>query len=279
MSGTSKRRFRWTDDLLIDGFTMAQWNDALYRFCNGESSPELSRQDRFVRNHLIFLMRQRVEEEKKKAKEEDKKCIIAENSVAKQSREVSNRLQEMTRAQLRSWQIFYKKFGIQFNASKVKIPEHVGGFDRLIVVAQRLRPQQALNICQRLFDCNDFAHNLLDQMSISEDRNSLSGAYAIWAKDDPESDEGLSDISAKEIYRKKIDSMSLTERLIDEAKYFIETGKHLDMKRVTMCASSRKSGNLIIATVTWGNMENKLKIGWRGVEECSSYFSIRRVIV
>ena len=275
MSGTSKRIFRLVHELVVDGFTMAEWDNALYRFCNGESNPGLPMQDRFAREHLIFLMRQRVGGEKKKAEAENEKNVPA---VAKSPASAEKMLADYIKIQLQSWQIFYNRTGIKFDVSKVIVPKHQFGYKRLIVVAPRMRPQQALNICESLFECRDYSYNLLDMLSISEDRSAILGPYAIWVKDDIEPDSDFLGKSANEILKKKINSMTLTERLIFAAKFFVEKGKHLDMEHFTLCPGSRRSGQLV-AAVTWENVTNMLGIGWCTIDNDSVYCGIRKAII
>jgi hypothetical protein len=76
-----------------------------------------------------------------------------------------------------------------------------------------------------------------------------------------EPDEEFANMSVKDLKKKYPDRQFITlrERLLMEIQYFKETGKHLDIQNVTLCAGSRDSDGLV-PTVDWG--AGKLYVGW-----------------
>jgi hypothetical protein len=143
---------------------------------------------------------------------------------------------------LEDWRRFYKKhFGLEVNLSNLKTPEQQPGFDRLIIVAQGLTLNQVYDVCSKHFSCWRCVKNL-DKAIVENDRTSDKGSYAVWFRDRQEADEELEDLSADQLAGKKISGITLLERLIYELKYWDETGKHLDIFNVTLCAGSRDSG-------------------------------------
>lgn len=88
--------------------------------------------------------------------------------------------------------------------------------------------------CKKLFPC--YSYN--DLSKIKSDR---TGEYEIKFAPNIEADEEYKNISANEINEKGIKGITLEERLLLEIQYLKETGKHLDIDNLTLCAGSRSS--------------------------------------
>jgi len=137
------------------------------------------------------------------------------------------------------WREFYREFGITCDFSSLVIPKHCKGFDRLIVVAQGPTIEQVFQQCQERFPCRKYAKRNLDKAVSTNDRDPQNGPYAVWVRDRVEADKEHKNHSAYHLEQKHIPSITLLERFLFELKYFMETGKHLDIKSVTLCSGSR----------------------------------------
>lgn len=159
------------------------------------------------------------------------------------------------------WQSFYKEFfGIELDFSKINIPEKQQGFDRLIVIAKGFTPRQVFEICQKNFPCWCYAGDLDKKTQGRNDREPIDH-YAIWVRERREADEELKNLSAEDLEKKNIKGITLLERLLLELKFWDETGEHLDVKNITLCAGSRYSnGN--VPNADWN--DGRFKVNWSG---------------
>ena len=158
-----------------------------------------------------------------------------------------------------SWKDFYQKFfGIDADFSKISILEKQPGFDRLIIIAQGLTLNQVYSKCAENFPCSRYTENL-DKAITQNDRDSNKGSYAIWARDRIKADEELKNLSANDLKKKNILGITLLEHLLYGLKYWVETGKHLDIQSWTLCSGSRDSdGN--VPNVRW--YDDELEVSW-----------------
>jgi len=131
--------------------------------------------------------------------------------------------------------------------SEIKIPKRTeaekGGFTRLIIVLQGLSLNNVYDACQRHFKCWRYTEDL-DWAIIKNERiNTIS--YAIWVRDTVEADEVHKNKSAEMIKKENLKTETVLERMIHELKYFLESGKHLDIRNVTLCSGSRDSDGCV----------------------------------
>jgi hypothetical protein len=158
------------------------------------------------------------------------------------------------------WKIFYDKY-FQLDFSNLEIPEKQSGFDRLIIIAQGLTLNQIHGVCSKQFACDKYTDDL-DKAIVKNDRTSEQ-AYAIWVRDRQRADEELKNLSANDLAEKNIPTITLLERLIYELKYWDETGQHLDINDITLCAGSRRFDGGV-PSVDWYN--GNFRVIW-----CNSY--------
>lgn len=159
------------------------------------------------------------------------------------------------------WQRFYQKkkyFGMTVDLSRVSIPEHQTGFDRLIIVAQGLTLNQVYNVCIKQFVCWHCANDL-DNVITRNDRDAKNSSYAVWFRGCQEADEELKNLTAERLAEREILGITLLERLLYELKYWDETGQHLDVSNVTLCTGSRDTGGNIPAVCWYGG---ELRVCW-----------------
>mgnify|MGYP001568274236 CR=1 FL=1 len=155
------------------------------------------------------------------------------------------------------WELLYsEEFGETHDFSGVRIPVN-GDFTRPIIAANGMTLNRAYDTCAKKFNCWRYVDNL-DKNIPTNDRTPTK-TYAVCVRDRVEADEELSNLSADDLTKQKIAGITLLERLLLELKYFRETGKHLDIKNVTLCSGSRYAG---------GNVPNaywydcKFEVSW-----------------
>ena len=141
---------------------------------------------------------------------------------------------------IKSWEQFYdKNLGLTVDLSGVQIPEKREGFDRLIIVAEGLTQNQVYTACEKHFPCYRYMKDLDKDATLNE--RTSEKAYAIWVRDTVEADEIRKNKSA-DMEKEGLTTETLLERMLHELKYFLETGKHLDIDNWTLCSGSRGSG-------------------------------------
>jgi len=156
------------------------------------------------------------------------------------------------------WQNFYEDvFDIQVDFSDLQIPEEQKGFDRLIIVANGMTPQRLYDRCKASFACWKWTDKSLD--GVAESERTAEENYAIWIRNRVEADEELKSKSADMLKSEGVPGITLEERLVYELKYFRETGKHLDVRNVTLCAGSRYSDGGV-PRVRW--FGGSLEVSW-----------------
>ncbi len=136
------------------------------------------------------------------------------------------------------WEAFYDSMGINVDFSDLVIPEKRSGIDRLIIEAEGLSPQRVYGICSKLFKCWKWTNKSLDEVITHSDR---VGLHAVWVKETIEADENFKNLSADQLKEMGVSGITFNERGLYEAKYFKETGKHLDISNWTLCSGSRYS--------------------------------------
>jgi hypothetical protein len=115
--------------------------------------------------------------------------------------------------------------------------------------------EKALEECRKLFPVS--AHAMDDIVS---DRDSKE-AYSVFVKDTVEADEELKNLSADDLKEKGVKGITLLERLKLELDYFKETGKHLDIKNMTLCSGSRDAVGRV-PSVRWDPDYRRVRVHW-----------------
>lgn len=178
------------------------------------------------------------------------------------------------------WQKFYlEEFGLKVNLSKLVIPPHRNGFDRLIVIVPGVTAQSVYNACAKHFKILKYKYidESLDKEVPVNDRIATTRPYAVWIRDRQEADEELKNLSANELKKRNIFGETLTERLIHELKYFLETGKHLDVENFTLASGSRYSDGYV-PYVSWSSHYDELYVDWDGPDYAHDSLRSREVV-
>jgi len=203
-----------------------------------------------------------------KLREEMKSITGSEQPKAQNEKEVSF---ESLR---KDWKDFYKEtFGIESDFSKIEIPKKQEGFERLIIMEKGMTAQKLFDKCRELFSAYKYTEKDLDEI-ITSDRNAKK-AYAIWIRERVEADEELKNLSARDLKEKGIITETLEERLLDEIRYFNQTGQHLDIKNVTLCSGSRNSDGHVPNVDFDGG---KMGVNWRNLDNRDEILRARQVV-
>jgi len=159
---------------------------------------------------------------------------------------------------LLEWEQFYLKHFDTFDFAHLAVPPCPGDGWRLLIIAN-VPLEEIHAACKDMFPCWLWTGNGVGETVGGNERDAEGGPYAIWVRDGIEADEELKNFSASDIKEKDIATETLAERLIHELKFFAETGKHLDLKNVTLCAGSRDPFG-VVPGVCW--RDNELTIIW-----------------
>ncbi len=169
-----------------------------------------------------------------------------------------------------------RHFGTKLGS--VNIPEKKVGqeeFSRLLIFPKGLTNNRGYNACAKLFPCWRYADDL-DKAVSDNERDPRNGAYAIWVRDGVEADEAHKNKSANDIKRAGIKTETLLEREVHELVYFLETGKHLDIKNVTLCSGSRNSDGYV-PDADW--FSDGFGVSWARPGSSSGSLRSREVVV
>ncbi|MFW0837796.1 MAG: hypothetical protein ACKKL5_02235 [Candidatus Komeilibacteria bacterium] len=157
------------------------------------------------------------------------------------------------------WQEFYRKyFRLTVDFTDVTIPESPDDFSRVVFIPQGLSYADIVKVLKKKFKVYLYTENL--DKGIRNDVRTSNQAYAVCFRERVEADEEWKNTSADMLKEKGINSITLMERLILELKYYDETGEHLDISNVTLCAGSRHPVG-VVPGVRWDG-------GWLQVDWC-----------
>ncbi len=130
-----------------------------------------------------------------------------------------------------------------------------------IVMAPGIPSNDAFDACKKQFGK---AWRYEDDLNTVRDVvKRVDGTYVVWVKANVEADSDLANVSAGEIEKRGLDTLTLRERLILELKYFDETKQHLDISNCTLCAGSRYADGGV-PCVSWD--DGGLRVDWYEVD-------------
>jgi hypothetical protein len=176
---------------------------------------------------------------------------------------------------LLEWEQFYlKHFSPTFDFASLPVPVRPGDGWRLLIIAD-IPLEQVYEKCKELFQCWCWTDGSFNEIVTWNERDAKNGPYAVWVKDNVEADEELKHLSASDIKVKGMATETLAERLIHELKFFTETGEHLDLKNVTLCAGSRDSFG-VVPGVCW--RYGAMTVLWAMPVYCSDSLRSRQAV-
>lgn len=160
---------------------------------------------------------------------------------------------------LSEWhEFFHRVFGRDVDFSNIHIPPKPDYFCRAIVNPNVFTPNEIYEACVKNFGCWRYTGDL---NAVKDVVSRPNGPYVIWVKDVQEADPEMANISANQIAARKINTETLTERLLHELKYFKETSNHLDEKNVTLCAASQYPDGCV-PRVGWYPSNGRMCVDW-----------------
>ncbi|MFH1956422.1 MAG: hypothetical protein ABIJ28_02130 [Patescibacteria group bacterium] len=166
---------------------------------------------------------------------------------------------------IHDWQSFwYSITGQEYDFSTVHIPAKPEGNWRLLICID-ISLETLYAECHKRFSGKvwRWTDKNLDEIVVQNERTAQNCHYAIWVRNETESDENLKNLSSNDIKNQNLTTETLAERLIHELKHFQETGKHLDIKNVTLCAGSRDVDGSVPG-VGWFPGCGGMSVGWCG---------------
>ncbi len=158
--------------------------------------------------------------------------------------------------QLRSWEEFYHEFfGFKENFSGTWVPVRQPDFSRLIAVPGELTAEWIFSALKKSMSVEKY----LDSLDVVASARKVTQKYVVLVRDRQEADEEFQNLSPCDLLTKKVNCITLEERLLLELKYFTETrqggqaGKHLDEQNATLCAGSIDLDNCVPVVRCYGN--------------------------
>ncbi|KKP54384.1 MAG: hypothetical protein UR46_C0023G0005, partial [Parcubacteria group bacterium GW2011_GWA1_33_6] len=174
-------------------------------------------------------------------------------------------------------QLYATHFNRELDLSTVELPERTKEqeqeFTRLLIIDKKLATEEAYQACKKQFPCYHYQENKpLDQLidPEQEERNpQTQGSYAIWVEDSQNAPERNANLSANQIKERKLQTMTLRERLYDELYHWDknssnpdQTQRHLDSTNTyTHCSGSRIVGGLL-PYVYWYSFAREMYVTW-----------------
>jgi len=101
----------------------------------------------------------------------------------------------------------------------------------------------------------------LDKDVTENDCDPANGSYAVSFTRTIEADEENKNLSANMLKQRGHKGITLLERLLLELGCFLTTGKHLDIKNVTLCSGSRYSDG-VVPYVRWHPDYREVHVSW-----------------
>jgi hypothetical protein len=160
-----------------------------------------------------------------------------------------------------AWENFYQKhFGLTVELSNLHIPPKPDYPCRTIVVIPGVTNNRVFDACTKSFKTWRYESDLDTFRDVVKRPD---GPYVIWVRDVIEADEDMKSKSANDIEAAGTNTLTLTERILLELKYFDETGKHLDIDNWTLCAGSRYSDGRVPRC---GWVGGEFRVHWADVD-------------
>ncbi|MDO8715239.1 MAG: hypothetical protein Q7J73_00245 [Dehalococcoidales bacterium] len=143
------------------------------------------------------------------------------------------------------WREFYRQVhSMRVNPSSLKrLPPVTSGFNWGVWVPKGMMPQRAYEMGAAMYPswkwCGD--RSLDDVVDFTKEaRNASARQYLTWCEDSVEPSSKLTNLSAIKIAERQINTLTLTEmELLHQWFYWKSSGKHLDVKNISLCPASR----------------------------------------
>jgi hypothetical protein len=151
----------------------------------------------------------------------------AKNILGKKTKIIQHTMDffpEFVEDPVKQWEMFYRKvFGVEVDLSNVVIPERTDEqkkeFTRLIIVLKGITVLQTYLISGMKFKTKKSNKSYFEGFMQGE-RNNEDSSYAVWVRDNQESDTQYKNVTAKELKRRGVKTETALERLLHGLKYF-----------------------------------------------------------
>lgn len=180
-------------------------------------------------------------------------------------------------ARLKTWEKRYRRAGIRKDFSGLNVPVKPDGFDRLLVVVREFKVSQLITELRKKFKVWTYSDSCEYLDKIKDIVQRPDGDYAVWVRDRQEADEELQNKSADDIQKEGLNTETLKERLLHEWAYHYETGKHLDINNITLCAGSRYSDGYV-PRAYWHSGDGGVRVSWHGADGRSGVLRSRETV-
>ena len=149
-----------------------------------------------------------------------------------------------------------------------RTPEQEREFTRLLIVARGINPEIIYNRCAQYFQCDNWlaatwmggAPGGIDNKKVHSLRIADNGSYAIWVKDQKESEKVENEPEHKIGSDEHLDKAKITleERLLLELKSYSDNKKHLDETEPCVCDGSY----VLEAVKAKDKSKNRVSVRW-----------------
>ena len=175
-----------------------------------------------------------------------------------------------------TWPHFWRAFGFSYDHEALVLPEYREGFGWSIVTPPQADwPMSKLlhEVCERMFPTWQ-AYNDEDLDKITSPKEPTD-TNVVLARNRIEADEEHQNQSAQTIETTSLSTMTPRQRLVLEARYFLETSGHLDTNTMTICANSRYTDGCV-PYVYWD--DGRFSVGLVYPDDADGLWRVREVV-
>jgi len=148
--------------------------------------------------------------------------------------------------QLLKWGKFYRdwfQMELDLETFLPLVPKPKKGFGTLIVIPQSITIDDVWAESSKKYSCWKIFNKSLQQVITSNERN--CGAYVLRTRGRDDADAELNNKSALDLQDAKIQTETYLEYLIQHGFIWATTGRHIDVKTITLCSGSRSAGGSV----------------------------------
>lgn len=182
------------------------------------------------------------------------------------------------------WEAFYEKYlGLATDFGSVAIPEKpIDGKWRLIFILQGLTMNAVAEAYGKILVAHDPSWSIWKYVNdldtaITRNIRTSATAYAIWVRDEQESDEEFRGRSTSQADPDQLIGVTVLERLVHGAVHFAETKQHLDSNGITLCSGSRDADGGV-PCVGWIPDDRQVSVGWYYLDDVHQRGGVRRAV-
>lgn len=174
--------------------------------------------------------------------------------------------------------LFFKEvFGRIVDLSTISLPSFRSGFGWGVVVVPCITTDLVYRVSRDRFGAYKGTDSSLDEIVpiANDERTTTNGSYVVWCRDRVEADEEFKNLSARQIAKRKLRTMTLLERELLGLWYHWKTGSHLDTTTWTLCSGSRRSDGCVPRVYRRGD---RLGVDWCNAGDRSAVVRAREVV-